>query len=242
MWLCVCALLVQRADYSMPCYGAEYRAIQGVAWLGVFIYPIGLPIAYTGLLYSARAHLLAAEKTPLTQALRFLHSEYKPEFFWWELVEVLRRFLLVGVAVLISPGSLVQLVFGSLTSSLFLVLQVQAAPFKSKVDATLALMTSISLVILFLGGFILKIGTLVELEDVREQLPPALLASFTVPSGTISFILFFSLLGSIVLTGVLLVRQLARDAQQARVRDPRWDTDGFRKWATKGQVAFLKVR
>ena len=53
---------------------------------------------------------------------------------------------------------------------------------------------------------------------------------------------FFSLLGSIVLTGVLLGRQLARDAQQARVRDPRWDTAGFRKWANKGQVAFLKVR
>jgi len=226
----------------MPCHGAEYMAIQGVAWLGVFIYPIGLPVAYITLLLTARANLIASKKTPLTHALRFLHSEYKPEFFWWELVEVLRRFLLVGVAVLISPGSLVQLIFGSLTSSLFLVLQVQAAPFKSKVDASLALMTSTSLVILFLGGFILKIGTLVELEDVREQLPPALLASFTVRSDTLSFILFFSLLGSIVLTGVLLGRQLARDAQQARVRDPRWDTPGFRRWASKGQVAFLKVR
>ena len=45
---------------------------------------------------------------------------------------------------------------------------------------------------------------------VREQLPDTLLASFTMPSGALSLILFFSLLGSIVVTGLLLGRQLAR--------------------------------
>ena len=232
---------LQRADYGVPCYGAGYDTIRGVAWLGVLIYPIGVPVAYTLLLTSARHHLLTEKRTPLTHALRFLHAEYKPSLFWWELVEVTRRLLLVGIAVLVSPGSVVQLIFGVIVSVLFLTFQFQAKPYRSEVDAFLAMTTSLSTVLLFLGALVLKMGTLVEYDDVNELLPPALLANFTVPSATMSFILFVCLLGSIIITGMLLILQLARDARNARMIDPRWDTEGFRAWATKGQVVFLKV-
>ena len=39
----------------------------------------------------------------------------------WELVEVLRRFLLVGVAVLVSPGSITQLVVATVVSLVYLI-------------------------------------------------------------------------------------------------------------------------
>jgi len=170
-----------------------------------------------------------------------LHREYTPNNFYWELMEMTRRLLLVGLAVLVLPGSVVQLIFATMIAVLFLALQFQAAPYRSKVDAFLALIMSLSLVVLYIGSLVLKMGTLVQYEDVNEQLPPALLATFTVPSATLSFLLFVSLLAVIVITGVLLALQLARDARMMRVRDPRWDTKGFRTWATKGHVAFLKV-
>ena len=76
------------------------------------------------LLLSARKDLIAERETPFTKALSFLHREYKPAFFWWELIEVLRRFLLVGVAVLIQPGSLTQLIFAAMVALSYLLFQV----------------------------------------------------------------------------------------------------------------------
>ena len=64
---------------------------------------------YAALLLLSRKAILREEPTTLSRALAFLHEDYKPHFFYWELVEVLRRFVLCGVAVLVHPGSIVQL-------------------------------------------------------------------------------------------------------------------------------------
>ena len=44
----------------------------------------------------------------LRTATAFLHKEYLPEAYWWELMEMLRRFILVGVLVVVEPGSITQ--------------------------------------------------------------------------------------------------------------------------------------
>ena len=43
--------------------------------------------------------------------------------YWWELVEMLRRLVLVGLMVLMS-GSMLQIILGTLFSAIFLLLQV----------------------------------------------------------------------------------------------------------------------
>jgi hypothetical protein len=52
-----------------------------------------------------RGDLLEGKETPLTKATSFLHKEYDPVCFWWELAEMLRRFFLVGIFVVVQPGS-----------------------------------------------------------------------------------------------------------------------------------------
>ena len=66
-----------------------------------------------------------------------------------QLVEMLRRFVLVGLMVL-AQGSMVQLIMGTLLSAVFLLFQVQAAPYKDLSDDYLASASSFSLVILFI--------------------------------------------------------------------------------------------
>ena len=65
---------------------------------------------------------------------------------------MLRRFLLVGVAVVVppGPGSLTQLVAGSSVALVYLVIQVFARPYKTLSDDSVALVSSFSLVTLFL--------------------------------------------------------------------------------------------
>ena len=121
-----------------------------LAWAAVVIYPIGLVVLNASLLFCARKAIINKRETTLSKAIAFLHKEYEPLLFWWELVEMLRRFLLVGLMVVIYNGSMLQLVLGTLFAAILLFFQVQAAPFNDMADDYLAAAASFSLLIVFL--------------------------------------------------------------------------------------------
>ncbi len=82
-----------RADYSVRCSDAEHtspphEAIKALAWLAIGIYPCGVPALYTLLLLSQRSALLDDRPTVLTNALSFLHKDYRKACYLWEVVEV----------------------------------------------------------------------------------------------------------------------------------------------------------
>ena len=52
--------------------------------------------------------LSTEEATALSKALGFLHREYEPRYFWWEIVEVVKKLVLVGFAAIVFPGSVTQ--------------------------------------------------------------------------------------------------------------------------------------
>lgn len=122
-----------------------------VAFAAVVIYPIGLILLNGVLLFSARDAIRSGKSTPLSRATAFLHREYEPAFYWWELVEstrnrglqpwsvcvasarpavrvpcvaVVRRVVLVGVMVLVMRGTITQVVIGTVFSLAYLLLQV----------------------------------------------------------------------------------------------------------------------
>jgi hypothetical protein len=75
--------------------------------------------------------LLTPRASCLASTQGFLHSEYKPLFYWWELMEMVRRLLLVGVAVFYPPrGSLAQIGMGAMLCAIYLFVQQQSSPFK----------------------------------------------------------------------------------------------------------------
>ena len=200
-----------RADFSQRCEGADYRMIQILAVLGICMYPIGVPLCYAMLLFRARVAITSEKGTKLSHATRFLHDAYKPRFFWWELMEVLRRFLLVGVACVIAPGSLLQLALGEAVALVFLVVQMQAHPYKRLADGFLAKACGFSLAVFFFSCVLLKIGTLTELQAVRERLPPSLRQDFANPTVLITAVLLFSVLISLVVAAGLMLLQLEEE-------------------------------
>jgi hypothetical protein len=119
-----------KADLSIRCGTAEHVKAQAVAWVAIGLYPIGLLLLNGALLFSARRAILTAKHTPLSRAIVFLYREFKPHIFWWELVEMAKRFVLVGVMVL-AQGSMMQLIMGVLFAASFLLLQVLATPYLS---------------------------------------------------------------------------------------------------------------
>ena len=121
-----------------------------LAWAAVIIYPVGLIVLNASLLFCARKAITSKRETPLANAIAFLHKEYEPHLFWWELVEMLRRFVLIGIMVVVYSGSMLQLTIGTLCAAILLFFQVQAAPFNDMADDYLAAAASFSLLILFL--------------------------------------------------------------------------------------------
>ena len=93
---------------------------------------------------------MSRRETSLSRTIAFLHKEYEPHLFWWELVEMLRRLVLIGLMVVIYNGSMLQLTLGTLCAAILLFFQVQAAPFNEMADDYLAAASSFSLLIFYL--------------------------------------------------------------------------------------------
>ena len=91
-----------------------------------------------------------AESTPFTRSIGFLHAPFRPDFFYFDILELAKKLLLIGFASLIAPGSLVQIMIAVIVSQLFLVLHLQSLPFRRPMDNILATMMNLSLVIFFL--------------------------------------------------------------------------------------------
>ena len=89
------------------------------------------------LLARASKAIVSGESTPLSRSTQFLYKDFDPALFWWELAEMLRRFVLVGLMVLMQD-TMMQLVTGTLLSAAFLLFQVQASPYVRMADDLLA--------------------------------------------------------------------------------------------------------
>lgn len=111
-----------RSDYSISCSSDRY--VFGVTWAAAMlvVYPLGVPLLYLYLLYTARSAIsqrevgggdgvssgterdstqsAGGERAALRKVLfplTFLYEYYRPEYWYWEVVETVQRLLLTGI-------------------------------------------------------------------------------------------------------------------------------------------------
>ena len=109
-------------DYQIACDSADYSMILLVAYTMMVVYCVGIPVFYLVLLWPRRIDIqeqckLAAlgesrtakeeqrmnELSDKLQVVSFLFQSYW--YWWWEIVEVIRKVLLAGIITLIAPGT-----------------------------------------------------------------------------------------------------------------------------------------
>jgi hypothetical protein len=136
-------------------------------------------------------------------------------------MEYLKRFLLVGLAVVIMPGTLSQLVAATGIVTLFLAIQLQVSQFASRAHGFLAFALSTLLAILYLCSIVVKVTQ--ELSNVEDHLTPeqrhVLLHQ---PTSMIAW-LFASTVGGLMFSGCMVMRQIAllvREEQAAKQWTP----------------------
>ena len=158
-----------RKHYAITCPSSELTAAQSIAWLAIFLYPVGVIVLCALLLYVGRSTLLLEEEgTPYTRSIAFLHAPFRPTFFYFDLIELTKKLLLIGFASLIEPGSLTQMMVAVLVSILFLVLHLQSLPYRSNLDNVLSTMINLSLCIFFIWCLMLQMGALGDDDDLES--------------------------------------------------------------------------
>jgi hypothetical protein len=203
-----------KADVNIDCNTSAYAGATGLAWVAIILYPIGLLVLNFALLVRCRKSLLAGEETPLTRATAFLHKEYDPICFWWELAEMLRRFLLVGLFVVIQPGQIMQICAGTIVAGIFLLIQLQAKPYKNPSDDLLASASSFALLMVFLCSIFYKYASLIDSEELQAKMSDEQREDYITSSLALSVILIVSVLGSILAAAVLAAVQVAQEIRK----------------------------
>ena len=83
-----------RPDLTVTCGSSEHGTIKTVAWVLFGGWTVGVPLLYTLLLLHCGASIQRGKPTELAAAISFLWSELKPEYYWWEPVDMLRKLAL----------------------------------------------------------------------------------------------------------------------------------------------------
>ena len=147
-----------------PCerYTPEYIRIRTWAYVMIAIYAGLVPLTFLYSLLKVRKTLLAELETPLSRALQFLHRPYKPQFWYFEIIEIARKLTLVGFAVVVEPGSLLQLIFALMVAISVIAIEVQSQPFRHVVDSYCSLIAALACIFILLMCIVLRTTTLVQ--------------------------------------------------------------------------------
>ena len=145
---------------TIECDTAEHSQAKVLVWAAVFAYPVGLMALNAILLYVAHGAIIdgkgSAFEMRLARSIAFLYKEYDVTCFWWEIAEMMRKFLLVGLFVCIEPGSITQIAMATIVTAVYLLVQLNAKPFKNPADDFLAASASFALLMLFFCSVIYK--------------------------------------------------------------------------------------
>ena len=179
------------------------------------------------LLHMVRGAVLNNEYSTRSEQLGFLHRPFKPQFYWWEIVCVAQKLVLVGFLVLnpFNPGSFTKLILGLFVALLFAVLQMQVQPYRGRNDNFLATVSNVSLVMFFVSSVLYRMIELTsEFDAVADQLTCDWASrSFTVSFTFISVVMIASLFGCLVLMIVLHLIELFVGMNEQIFR---WALDG----------------
>ena len=218
------------ADVNIECRTPDHDFAQSLAWVAVLMYPVGLWFCALFLLLRASKAITTGAETPLSRATYFLYKEYDTACFWWELMEMGRKFLLVGLFVWQpKQGSITQIVVGTIVTAVYLMIQLQARPYKHPTDDYLATASSFGLLMLFVCSIVFKYTTLTDTEDIQDKMSIEQKGDYVVSTLAISIILVASVLGSLVMVALIAVVQVIIETKKSMalrrlkyVKDSKW--------------------
>jgi hypothetical protein len=168
-------------DLTHECWTGQHLTYANLSSCLVVFYVLGIPLVIFIVLYRNRKRI---QQNPDDKELKALYgslySQYEPRYWYFEIVQMLRKMVLTGVLVLVVDGSSTQVAFGMLVCFSYLVLFINLVPFVNDADDRLEQVTTVQLFLVLLVGLILNLDDEKKnLERQLEEVAPHAVATTT---------------------------------------------------------------
>jgi hypothetical protein len=157
------------------------------------------------MLWKASGAITSGRPTPFSRAIKFSRAIM---FFWWELMEMARKLVLIGFFVIIAPGSILQIAVAFIVCSAYHHMLVQVSPFKNKSDAFLSRASSYGVLMIFFCAIVYKFNALTEFDAIQAKMSIDQREKYIVPITVFTVILFLSVVCSLVLAATMVIKQI----------------------------------
>jgi hypothetical protein len=159
------SLSVLQQDFRVGCFSAVHLPYITVAGVALGVYVVTIPLLLFYLLRKSKPFMFLKDETKSTpkhaqvkNSYGSLYLQYEDEYWWWELTVMVKKMLLTGAMVVISPGTSMQVLVGLFIAIAYMLCVLKVAPFLEDADDWLSFSTSVQLVITLLMGLILKLN------------------------------------------------------------------------------------
>lgn len=177
-------------DYSVDCLSSRYQRYRIIALVMLAIWPIGIPVGLLGLLWKNWRHQIrtfeaaavetgdgapsvdldthsAAQhsKARLMRRYGFCLDDYRPEAWWFEPADMLRKLALSGLLQFVQRGTAAQVLVGCCISFASFGVHVRLLPYRDAEANVLKVCAEAVLFLTFLISFILRVLPRVEVYE-----------------------------------------------------------------------------
>lgn len=156
-------------DFSIDCDSSTHVAMMIVAGICIVLYPIGIPVVFLFLLrrdeqagkqkelqrYQAAGSRQETDERG-SSSFDFLKKDYKPEFYFFEAVNLMEKLIISGLLVFVDQGSIFQCFAGSCIAFAFFAIQVTTWPYTEKADNLLKAVAEGQLFLTLLLSIVLR--------------------------------------------------------------------------------------
>ena len=152
-------------DYNIDCDSPRYNYYWSFAFFMLGVYPIGIPSMYYVLLTKHKEilqdrHAVEEEERrdyPTIGHLMFLVQSYRPEYWYFEILETVRRLLLASALGMVASDSAAAPTMGVLICMGFLFVFIRFEPFKVRNNNILTIVLAYSTTLFFLAAILIKV-------------------------------------------------------------------------------------
>ena len=172
--------------------------------------------------------------TSFSRSLSFLHRDFEPRSYWWEIVEVMKKLFLVGFAVLIKKDSLYQLTIALVFTLIHMLLMATYMPYRDIDNDYFALACNFGLTTVFFFSHELKVGVLTA--AVQDVLSDSMQRRFNFSTAVLSKGLFVAVISALVVMTAAAAQQMLAAARVPTIRvlqtgsGPDLSLDKNQKW------------
>jgi hypothetical protein len=135
----------------------------------ILLYPIGIPLLYFWLLYKNRYDIIhrydaenratvvhANSQQPNIKMFKFLYDSYKPQYWYFEIIETSRRLMLTGALSVTDAGASGQVVFGIIIAVFYMKIYAYYQPYELEESSIVAELAQYQIFFSFFGSLVIQ--------------------------------------------------------------------------------------